>query len=117
MNALKLEERTLAPQLNALRGKMLTSRILKDKPYWEDVLKEISHVIPPEIYLTYLEAGDEGLRLKGDILRGNQDSQVILSKFMLALEEGILQDVSLVRTRKKSGNASIAEFEITCIVE
>ena len=89
----------------------------KQKTFWEDVLKEMSHAIPPEVYLTYLKAGDDGMSLKGDILRGDQDSQVTLSKFMLTLEEGIFENVTLVRTQKKPGNTSIAEFEITCKVE
>ena len=117
MTALRLEQRTLEPQLNKLRGKILISGILKNKPYWEDTLKEISNLIPPEIYLTYLKAEDSVVCLKGDILRGDDDTQAVLSRFMLALEEGIFQNVSLVTTQKKPGDANIAEFEIICTVE
>lgn len=117
MAALKLEQRTLQPQLNQLRGKILIGGILKDKPYWGDVLKEISHLIPPEIYLTYLRTENDTVRLKGDILRGDEGPQAVLSRFMLTLEEGIFQDVSLVTTQKKTGSVNIAEFEITCMVE
>jgi len=117
MSALKLEERTLAPQLNDLRSKMSISSIFKNKPYWEDALKEISNVVPPEIYLTYLSADEDMMNIEGDILRVDQGSQEILSRFMMTLEEGIFENVSLIKTQKKPGNSAIDEFEITCTVE
>lgn len=115
--ALKLEQRTLQPQLDALRKKISISGILKDKPYWEDALKEMSHLVPAEIYLTYLKAEGNTLRLKGDILNSDEGAQAVLSGFMLALEEGIFENVSLVTTQKRPENTSISTFEITCGIE
>ncbi|HQP10029.1 MAG TPA: type IV pilus assembly protein PilM [Candidatus Omnitrophota bacterium] len=117
MSALRLEERTLAPRLKKLQTSILISGIFKDRPYWEDVLKELSHVVPPEIQMTYLRADDDMVHLKGNILPSGRDSQAVLSGFMLTLEEGIFQDVSLVQTQKQAGKENIAEFEITCKVE
>ncbi|MBN1870632.1 MAG: type IV pilus assembly protein PilM [Candidatus Omnitrophica bacterium] len=117
ISALKMEQRTLAPQIEALRSNIMVAGILKDKPHWEDVLKEISNLVPPEIYLTYLKAEDSTVSLKGDIIRGSESTQAVLSRFMLKLEEGIFQNVSLVTTQTKAGYANIAEFEIVCTVE
>ena len=116
-DALELEQRTLQPQLDELRKKISINGILKDKPYWEDVLKEISHLVPAEVYLTYLKAEGNTLRLKGDILNSDEGAQAVLSGFMLALEEGIFENVSLVTTQKRPENTSISTFEITCGIE
>ncbi len=115
--ALKLEQRTLQPQFDALRKKISISGILKDKPYWEDVLKEMSHLVPAEVYLTYLKAEGNTLRLRGNILNSDEGAQAVLSGFMVALEEGIFENVSLVTTQKRPENTSISTFEITCGIE
>jgi len=117
MDALQLEQRTLTPQLKELKSNILMAGILKDKPYWEDVLKEISNLIPPEIYLTYLRTDENAVTLKGDISGGAHSTQSVLSHFMLKLEEGIFENVSLVTTQTKPGDPNTAEFEITCGVE
>jgi len=119
MAALQLEQRTLAPQLEKLRANMLIGGILKDEPYWEDVLKELSAVVPPEMYLTDFSMSDNQIRLMGDIISGDgiDNAQSILSRFMLTLEEGMFRDVSLVTTQKKQANANISNFEITCKIE
>lgn len=117
MEALKLEQRVMAPQLDALRTNMIIGDMLKDKPYWEDVLKEISHVIPPEIYLTSMTMENDIINLEGDIHQSERDAQAILSNFMLTLEDGIFRDVALVTTRKKADHLSASEFQITCKVD
>ena len=117
MSALKLEQMALGPQLETLRAHILTGGVLKDNPYWEDVLKEISHLIPMEVYLTDLSAEGDMVHFKGNILRSDEGAQAVLSRFMMALEEGIFQNVSLVTTQNKPGGANVAEFEITCTVE
>jgi len=115
--ALKLEQRTVAPKLKQLRAGMMVSQIVKDKPYWEDVLKEIGNVMPAGIYLTYLGMSDDTIRLRGEIIQGGKDAQEVLSHFMLTLEKGIFQNVSLVTTQQKEDNAAVSEFEIICKVE
>jgi len=117
MAAARLEERALTPQLEKLRADMVINDILKDEPYWEDVFKEISNVIPSRIYLTNMDMEEGVVRLEGDILQGDQDTQAVLSQFMLTLEEGIFQDVSLVTAQKREGPLNVSEFEITCRVE
>jgi cell division ATPase FtsA len=117
MSALLLEKRSLVPQMGALRERILIGGIFKNQPYWEDVLKEIGHVIPPEIILVYLQAEDDVLHLKGEIRRADQNSQAVLSRFMMALEKGIFQNVNLVMTQKKSVSPDIVEFEVICTVE
>jgi type IV pilus assembly protein PilM len=117
IEALKLEQRIAAPQLDVLRADMVIGEILQDKPYWEDVFKEISHVIPPEIYLTNMKMENDVVHLEGDIHQGERGAQAVLSGFMLTLEEGIFRDVSLVTTQKKEDNPDVSEFQITCKVE
>jgi Tfp pilus assembly protein PilN len=117
IEALKLEQRIAAPQLDVLRADMVIGEILQDKPYWEDVFKEISHVIPPEIYLTNMKMENDVVHLEGDIHQGERGAQAVLSGFMLTLEDGIFRDVSLVTTQKKEDNPDVSEFQITCKVE
>jgi len=41
LDALQLEQRTLVPQLAAMRSAMIADQILKSHPFWENVLREI----------------------------------------------------------------------------
>lgn len=117
LKAAKLEYRSLAPQMEVLRAKMLTDKFLLNKPYWEDVLKEISNTIPGNIYLSNLSMENDLVNLKGIITQSGQAAEGALSNFMLTLEKGILKNVSLVTMRKRDKDSTASEFEIRCEVD
>ena len=60
---------------------------------------------------------DDVISLQGVIMRGNQETQAPLSDFMIALEEGIFRNVSLVSSKMETENALTSEFEITAEID
>jgi len=117
IKALELEYRTLVPKLQDVQKKMLASQILKGRPYWEDVLKEISNVIPSNIYLTHLSMEDDIVNLKGVLSEGGQTAESSLSDFMLTLEKGIFKNVRLITIQQLGDDALRSNFEIECRID
>jgi type IV pilus assembly protein PilM len=115
--ALNLEYQILTDQLKGLKEKMLVRQISGNTPYWEDILKEISHTIPENIYLTHLSMGKEVVYFKGIITPGQQATESALSQLMLGLEGGIFKNVRLIAVGKKTDDPSLSEFEIKAEVE
>jgi type IV pilus assembly protein PilM len=110
----KLELSSLQPQLKQAEDQNLSNIILKDEPYWEDVFKELSNIIPSDIYLSELSMENKNIKMRG--LAVSKDSEESVSKFILALEKGIFKNVNLVTSKKledKTGN----EFELRCLAE
>lgn len=89
----------------------LTEEILAREPYWEEVFKEISNLIPKEIYLTELSFENHRLHLKGVVVAVEREK--VLSDFMLSLEKGIFKNVKLVTTRERE-DKSAETFELEC---
>ena len=88
--------------------------VLIDEPHWEDVLKELSNVVPREIHLTDFKMEKGVIYIEGVV--SSSDGENILSQFIMSLEEGIFKNVKLVKTRDlkdKTGN----QFEIECWVD
>ncbi|UCD54787.1 MAG: pilus assembly protein PilM [Candidatus Omnitrophota bacterium] len=107
----RFEISSLQPQLKRAEAHHLASMVLVDEPYWEDVFKELSNLIFPDIYLTNMKLERGIIIMKGVV--ASEDAESILSNFMLTLEKGIFRNVKLVRTRDlkdKSGT----EFELKC---
>jgi len=117
MRALVLEKKALIHGLSDAQAQMLVGTIIIREPYWEDVFKEMSHLVPVNIYLIHFDMEEQMVTLKGEINHKMPDAPSDLSSFMLALENGIFRDVSLVSTRKKVDNMNASEFEITCVLE
>lgn len=113
----KLEKRSLAPQMQKIEKRMLIEQVLKNHPFWEEVFKEISNVMPSNMHLTHLSMKENVLHLKGIIIQGGQTDEVTLPNFMLTLEQGLFKNVSLVTTKKIPGNLATSRFAIKCEVE
>ena len=87
------------------------------EPYWVEALKEISNVVPHNIYITEIsmQKGREGVKeitLRGIILAGREATLASLSKLMLTLERGIFKNVALVTTRKYEEIEGSSMFEL-----
>ncbi len=105
-----MEYFSLRPQLSQVEAQSL----LTDEPYWDDVFKELSIIIPADIYLTEFSLENKTVRMRGIIVSGGREES--LSNFILALEEGIFKNVKLVTTkelREKSAN----QFELICAID
>ncbi|MEA3560715.1 MAG: pilus assembly protein PilM, partial [Candidatus Omnitrophota bacterium] len=101
----KVELLSLKQQIKEARKQLQINRILIHEPYWIEAIKEISNVVPPNIYITEIsmQEGKEGVKeitLCGIILAGEEATLASLSRLMLTLERGIFKNVALITTRK-----------------
>lgn len=105
----RLELASLGPQMKELETQRLVDRILKGRPYWEDVFKELSNVTPPNIYFTALDMQGRDIKVYG--IAVSKEPEKDLSSFILTLEKGLFNNVKLVTT-KEIKEKSANEFEI-----
>jgi len=117
LDALKLEQKILVPQAEAMRLMLVADQIQRGHPHWEDVLREISNVMQPKMYLTDLSMDNDEVNFAGVINQGDQGAQAILSNFMITLEKGIFRDVSLVTSKREMEGELTFKFEIVAEVE
>ncbi len=101
----KVELLSLELQIKEARKQLQINRILVHEPYWIESIKEISNVVPPNIYITEISMreGREGVKevtLCGIILTGEEATLASLSRLMLTLERGIFKNIALVTTRE-----------------
>lgn len=106
----KMELSSLGPELKqvAIFG------LLAGEPYWDDVFKELSNIIPSDIYLMELSMENNMIRMRG-IIR-SQEPEESLSNFILTLERGLFRNVKLINTKEVAGKPA-NEFEITCWID
>jgi cell division ATPase FtsA len=110
VNVAKLELSSLEPQLKQAK----VYSMLSDEPYWSDTFRELSNIIPNDIYLTRITMKNKLLTLKGIAPPGQ--GQEGISDFILTLEKGLFRNVKLVSTRGLQGKAS-KEFVLDCWVD
>jgi len=107
----KVELSSLQHQFKQAEAYHLANMVLVDEPHWEDVLKELSNVIPDDIYLTNLNLKDNTIIMEGII--SSSEGEGHLSDFILTLEKGIFKNVKLVKIEdlaEVTGN----KFELKC---
>lgn len=110
----KLELSSLQPQFKQAEAQHLANMILVDEPHWEDIFKELSNLIPREIYLTDMRMENGVITIEG--IASSERGEQILSGFISTLEKGIFKSVKLVNIKDlkdRTGN----EFEIRCWVD
>ncbi len=106
-----MELASLESELEKVSGQSLAHQILAEEPYWEEILKEISNILPSRAILKEINMHEDRLFLKGRILSGEKEK--ILSDFIFKLESGIFKNVKLVTAKATAGQAG-SEFEIEC---
>lgn len=120
IEVLQTEYDRLLPSLKGFEEKALIGNIVGNKPHWEDVLKEISNLVPSHMYLTAIKAESDTLSLNGAVIKNAQEGQtdvMLLSDFVLTLERGVLKNVTLVSTEKTEDPQTTSVFEIKAEVE
>ncbi len=90
------------------QGDILSSIILSQEPYWEEVFRELSHVFPNDVILTDVSYEQNSLVLTGNIL-----TKASVSKLLQAMEGPIFHKVALINTEQKG---DFVTFSIRCEV-
>lgn len=110
----KMELASLRSQLKEFDAQRFVSEVLRDEPYWEDLFRELSNIVPASIVLTELGFQDKIISIKGIIT--STETERLLTNFILTLEKGIFKNVKLIQTKELKGKIA-SEFELTCRVD
>ncbi|PIQ88628.1 MAG: hypothetical protein COV72_07395 [Candidatus Omnitrophica bacterium CG11_big_fil_rev_8_21_14_0_20_42_13] len=113
ITAAHLELANLEPALKATAAGRLAQNVFADEPYWTDVFRELSNIIPDGVYLSQMSMRGKVIRVKGIITLAEKEK--IISDFMNKLEEGLFRNVRLIVT-KESAN-TLHEFELSSGIE
>jgi len=105
----RLEYSGLGPQLKLAQTQALANSVLAGEPYWEDVFRELSNIIPDNVYLTGISMEERSIRIEGVIA---EEGKELLSGFISILNKGIFRNVKLIAT--KDINDRESEFELKC---
>lgn len=113
-SAAKLELASTEPQFRRAEAQILASKVLTNEPFWEDIFKELSNIVPYDIYLTRMTMEGNTITMNGIITA--EKGQETLTDFILGLEKRIFSNVKLVRSKELESNAGF-EFELRCWVD
>jgi type IV pilus assembly protein PilM len=108
----KQELSALAPQIKRAEAVVLANKVLADEPQWEDVLKELSNLIPDYIHIEEIKMENRIITIQG--VASSNDAEQAIANFVLTLENGLFANVKLVSTRDLEQGA---EFELKCWVD
>lgn len=114
IDAARFEMKGLQYDLQDASEQAAAARILAQEPYWDEVLRDLSHLTAEGIYLLEIGMEERKLTLKGKIL--SEVREGALSGYILKLENGLFKDVRLVKAREVEGQP-VSEFELECWVD
>ncbi len=114
MKIFKNEESLVVPLLTKFQKNILLNQAMGHTPRWYEVFKELSHLVPENVYLTDMEADHSQVKLTGVVIEGKQPTEETISQLMLALEKSLFRNVRLVSTEKNLGDDKSANFQILC---
>lgn len=123
INTLEAELASFRPQMGRIgeiielqnqiaKKSAIIERILSSQPYWQEVLKEISNIIPSNIYLTEVRVDKRVFLIKGVLISEEEAKRAPLSDFIVGLENSIFKKVEILDMKKDILNRVF--FEITC---
>ena len=105
------------------KEKALISKVVLDQPFWGEILKEISHIIPAETTLTALsfrtKEAEKEIQLEG--VAFGEDSEIV--KSIIEIIEGMekspfFSDIQLFSSRENNEyNKQGANFEFVCRIQ
>jgi type IV pilus assembly protein PilM len=110
----RMECASLNPQFEKAEAHHLANMVLVEEPHWEDIFRELSHLIPDDIHLTNINMNDGVIMIHGIVLL--KHGEQYLSEFILSLNRGIFKNMKLVSIRdlkNREGN----EFAVRGRVE
>lgn len=83
------------------------------EPYWEDVFRELTNVIPENFFLDRMEFEGGKLLLAGSY-KQNVTGDDVLATLLATLSRGVVKKANLISTKEIDKKQGIFEFEITC---
>lgn len=110
----KSELSLIEPQFRKAEAQIAANKVLVNEPQWEDILTELSNIIPDTIYITSFSMRNSIITINGIV--SVEDGEQVLSDFILTSEKGLFNNVKLVSSRKL-GEKGGTEFELRCWVD
>jgi type IV pilus assembly protein PilM len=83
------------------------------EPYWEDLYRELTNVIPENFLLDRIDFDNGKLSLSGAYTQ-NVTGGDVLATLLAALSKGIVKKANLVSTKEVDKKQGVFQFEITC---
>ncbi|MBI3332824.1 MAG: pilus assembly protein PilM [Candidatus Omnitrophica bacterium] len=114
--ALRVEREALSGQISQAKAALEIQEEQRQQPLWEEAFKELSQVLPPEVYLQELDLDGRQLLLRGRVRELGRPADSILPELMRALGEGLFTQVRLNSTRRREDESRETEFEIRCLL-
>ncbi len=88
----------------------LSDKILVNEPHWEDVFKELSNVVPDNVYLNELSVENKAMRLRAVVVSGNIGDT--LSGLSASLSKGLFVNAKIIDSSDLTG-----EFTLECSLD
>lgn len=111
INVAQLEMSSLKPQIKEMEMQNAVSSILANEPYWDDVLKELSNLVPSNMQITELDMSNNIITMHGIV--NSKEGESDISNFVLTQERGLFSNVKLISTKDVEGQ-DITAFELQC---
>jgi len=115
--AFELERTAMAAEMTQAQAALAAQERQRAEPRWEELFKNLSQILPRELYLTGLAVGEKRVALRGHARQFGRPSDQLLAEFLKVLEEGPFTQVHLTSTRQLEGPTAEAEFEIQCFLK
>ena len=112
--AAKYELSALVPQMARAEARILAYKALKDEPQWEDIFKELSHLLPDSVHIERMRMDNNVLTINGVV--ASETGEETLADLINVLEKGIFNNVKLVESKNLEGGTGIL-FEIKCWID
>jgi Tfp pilus assembly protein PilN len=104
----------LQHDLKKMDEQRIVNKLMNNQPYWEDVLKELSNIIPGEMYLEEITMDRDKIYFVGIVFGDEKEKSC--SNLMRTMEEGIFKNVTLVSSQEMPGGLS-SEIELRAEVD
>ncbi|UCB57586.1 MAG: pilus assembly protein PilM [Candidatus Omnitrophota bacterium] len=115
--AAELELNALRAQTRGLEKKTFLDKLLRERIYCSDVLKEIGNNMPVQIRLSSIELRAKRFSIKGEVRSSDKAEEKVITDFMNLLQKGIFEEVSLVSSKKGLSGSEPYTFELGLTVK
>ena len=114
VDAFRIEEAAIRPEFIKAKAARAANDRLAQEVRWEDVFRELSQVVPREIYLTGLSFDGRQVLIRGRVRDLGRAPDSVLSEFLRELGKGSMTQVRLNTSRQLDYNRE-TEFEVGCL--
>lgn len=96
-----------------IRQRARLNQFFVNEPYWEDVFKEVSNLLPEGFSLNILDYQGGTLVLAG-VYYQQSPTDENLTKFLMELSKGVFRKAKLLSTKETSPGSGVFQFQISC---